>query len=259
MLLSIDIGNTNVVLGVSSGNEILHHWRIRTVRDITPDELGVVVSGLLGSEGLVPELIRHSIICCVVPPVLKTFVHLCRGYFRHEPLIVGPEIDIGMPNLYDNPKEVGVDRLVNAVAAYRKYSTALVIVDLGTATTFDCVTRDGSYMGGAISPGIWISAEALFQKTAGLPRIQILQKPESVIARDTINSMNSGIIYGYAGLVDGIVNRMKKECGGKIRVVATGGLAPILSEVSDTIDHVEPLLTLEGLISIAERNMKRIV
>jgi type III pantothenate kinase len=169
-------------------------------------------------------------------------------------MIVGPGLKTGMPIQYDNPREVGADRIVNAVGAYEKYHTALVVVDFGTATTFDYISEEGAYIGGAIAPGVLISCEALFQKASKLPRVEIFARPKSVIAKDTISSMNVGIIYGYAGLVDGIVKRMKEECGEGPTVVATGGLAPLISDISETIDHVEEFLTLQGLMTIFKKN-----
>lgn len=254
MLLCIDIGNTNVVLGVTDSNKILKHWRIRTEKGITSDELGVLVDSLFRSVGMTLIDIKHAIISCVVPPLLNTFKAFFQHYLNIKPMIVGPEIDVGMLNLYNNPKEVGIDRIVNAVAAYDKYHKALVIIDFGTATTFDYVSQEGSYVGGAIAPGVLISCEALFQKTSKLPRVEPLVRPTGAIGRDTVGSMNVGIIYGYAGLVDGIVNRMKKESGEEVTVVATGGLAPLICDVAETIDHVEEFLTLEGLMLIFERN-----
>ena len=253
-LLCIDIGNTNIVLGVAEQSRILDHWRIRTERDITADEMGILVQNLFRNFDLEMEAIKHMIVSCVVPPLLNTMVVFGRRYFHIEPMIVGPATKTGMPNLYDNPKEVGADRIVNAVAAYEKYRTAMIIVDFGTATTFDYVSEDGAYQGGAIAPGVVISSEALFQKASKLPRVEIFARPKSVLAKDTISSMNVGIIYGYAGLVDGIVNRMKKEVGKNLKVIATGGLAPLISEISETIDLVEEFLTLEGLIILFKRN-----
>jgi type III pantothenate kinase len=254
MLFCIDIGNTNIVLGVTNQDRILHHWRIRTEKDFTPDNLGILVSNLFQSAGISFSDIRDTIVSCVVPPLLNTVEEFSRRYFSIKPVIVGPGLKTGMPIQYDNPKEVGADRIVNAVGAYEKYRTALVIVDFGTATTFDYISGEGAYVGGAIAPGALISCEALFLKASKLPRVEIFNKPKAVIARDTVSSMNVGIIFGYAGLVDGIVNRMKRESGENVTVVATGGLAPVICEVSETIDHVEEFLTIEGLMSIFKKN-----
>lgn len=250
----MDIGNTNTVIGVVNGDKILHHWRIRTEPEVTSDELAIVVSNLFAIDGVQREHITEMIISCVVPPLLNSAEEFAEHFFGLVPLVVGEDTKTGMPILVDNPREVGADRVVNAVAAYEKYKTGLVVVDFGTATTFDYVSHEGTYMGGAIAPGVVISCEALFQKASKLPRVEIFRQPSSVIGKDTISSMNVGIIHGYAGLVDGIVKRMKKETGKDLTVVATGGLAPIICEVSETIEHVEPFLTLEGLIIIHKRN-----
>lgn len=254
MLLCIDIGNTNIVFGVTDKNEILHHWRIRTQKAVTSDELGITVSNFFESVGLKSADISNIIVTSVVPALLNTVEQLSNRYFRIKPMIVDHGTNTGMLIRYDNPREVGSDRIVNAVGAYEKYRRGLIVIDLGTATTFDYISKDGHFMGGPIAPGVLISCEALFQKASKLPRIEIFSQPDHIITKDTVSSMNAGIIYGYAGLIDGIVNRIKKESGEDLTVLATGGLASLICDVSETIDHVEEFLTLQGLIAIFEKN-----
>ena len=254
MLFCIDIGNTNIVLGVTDSDRIVYHWRIRTEKEITADELGIMVANLFQSVGMRMEQVKNTIVSCVVPPLLNTVQEFSLRYFSTKPIIVGPGLKTGMPVQYDNPREVGADRIVNAVGAYEKYRKALIVVDFGTATTFDYISQDGVYMGGAIAPGVLISCEALFQKASKLPRVEIFARPKRVIAKDTVSSMNVGIVYGYAGLVDGIVRRIKKESGEGPTVIATGGLASLISDVSETIDCVEEFLTLQGLMTIFKKN-----
>ena len=253
MLLVIDVGNTNTVLGLFDGAELVHDWRIRTVVDHTVDEYGMLIYNLYKTSRISSRKIRDIIISCVVPPMLNILEPLCRKYFSLKPLIVGPGVKTGMPIFYDNPKEVGADRIVNAVAGYEKYKQDLIIVDFGTATTFDYVSARGEYMGGCITPGIMISSEALFERAAKLPRVE-LSKPRSIVAKDTVSSMQAGIIYGYAGLVDGICERMKAEVKSNPLVVATGGLAKIVAPETRNINVVDDMLTLEGLRIIYLRN-----
>ena len=255
MLFCIDIGNTNVVLGVlDEKGQVIGHWRVRTEKNSTADELGITIRNLFGSSGIEMEVVSDIIISCVVPSLLNALEEFSNRYFDIKPMIVGPGLKTGMPIKYDNPKEVGADRIVNAVAAYEKYRTALIIVDFGTATTFDCVSKDGAWIGGAIAPGVIISCEALFEKASKLPRVEIFASPKNVIGKDTISSMNVGIVYGFVGLVDGIVNRIKKEMGHESKVIATGGIAPLIFKESDTIDHIDDFLTLEGLMINHKRN-----
>jgi type III pantothenate kinase len=256
MLLCIDIGNTNIVAGVFKGCKLKNHWRIRTERDMTSDELAVLINNLFMPAQISLKSISNTIISCVVPPLLNTFKEFCHLYLDLEPMVVSTDIETGMIINYDNPKEVGADRIVNAVAAYSKYKTGLIVVDFGTATTFDYISPEGAYEGGAIAPGIGISAEALFKKASKLPRVEIFDKPKTVIAKNTISSMNSGLIYGYACLVDGIVDRIKQEAGSNLSVIATGGLAPLIKSEAKTIDHIEEFLTLDGLKIIFELNSK---
>jgi type III pantothenate kinase len=212
MLLVIDVGNTNTVLGLYDGQDLVHDWRIRTVIDHTVDEYGMLILNLYKNSRISSKAIRDIIISCVVPPMLNILEPLCQRYFGITPLIVGPGIKTGMPIFYDNPREVGADRIVNAVAAYEKHRRALVIVDFGTATTFDYVSPKGEYMGGCIAPGIMISSEALFTRASKLPRVEF-SRPRLVITKDTISGMQAGIMYGYAGLVDGIVERNEADAG----------------------------------------------
>jgi type III pantothenate kinase len=247
MLLVIDVGNTNTVIGVFNGETLVRDWRIRTERNATEDEFSVLAVSLFAAGGIEFKDISSTIISCVVPPVVGIYDSFCKKYLNHQPTWVDAKTAAGMPILYSNPLEVGADRIVNAVAAYDKYKTSLIVIDFGTATTFDSISEKGEYIGGAISPGVMISSEALFKNASKLPRVDIFEPPESVIGRDTISSIKSGLIYGYAGLVDGIVRRMEKEMGSNPKVIATGGLASLIHHVSETIEVVEPSLTLEGL------------
>jgi type III pantothenate kinase len=253
MLLVIDVGNTNTVLGLFDGDKLVRDWRIRTVVDHTVDEYGMLIYNLYKTSRISSREIQDIIISCVVPPMLNILEPLCQKYFNIKPLIVGPGVKTGMPIFYDNPKEVGADRIVNAVAGFEKYKRDLIIVDFGTATTFDYVSNKGEYMGGCISPGIMISSEALFERAAKLPRVE-LSKPRSIVGKDTVSSMQAGIMYGYAGLVDGICERIKAEVKSNPLVVATGGLAKIVAPETKSINVVDDMLTLEGLRIIYLRN-----
>lgn len=256
MLLAMDVGNTNIMLGVYAGAELKMCWRISTEREQTEDEYGVLIRNLFQQNGFQAECIKAMIISSVVPPLRYPLERMSHKYFNIPPLIVGPGIKTGLNILYDNPREVGADRVVNSVAAIELYGGPLIIVDFGTATTFCAISEKGDYLGGAIAPGVEISMEALFMKAAKLPRVELV-RPSKVIGKDTISSMQAGAIFGFVGQVDGIVKRMIREFPQKPFVVATGGLAGLIAKESETIEEVNHLLTLEGLRIIYEMNMPR--
>ena len=256
MLLVIDVGNTNTVLGIYEGACLVDSWRIWTERDRTSDEYGILMRNLFSSRAIPMERIEAVSISCVVPPMLSMLLELCEKYFHVGPLVVDVGIQLGMPILTDTPAEVGADRIVNAVAAYHKYGKSLIVVDFGTATTFDYISPQGEYMGGAIAPGLGIASEALFIRASKLPRVE-LKRPKRVVGKNTVQSMQAGIVFGYVGLTDEIVLRMKEEVKTKPKVIATGGLAPLIASESKTIEEVDEFLTLEGLRLLYELNRKR--
>ena len=253
-LLVIDVGNTNTVLGVYRDQELIRHWRLQTHHGRTSDEHGIFLRQLFELSGLGAAEVKDAIISCVVPPMERLLVKMIRDYFACEPRVVGDQIAADMPVLYDPPSDVGADRIVNAVAAWERYKEALIVVDFGTATTFDAISAVGEYLGGAICPGISISSEALFHAASKLPRVE-LAKPPSVIGRNTVHSIQAGLLYGYIGQIREVVRRMKEELGGEARVLATGGLATFFADETDIIDVVDEFLTLEGLRLIHQRGV----
>lgn len=252
MLLAVDIGNTNIVIGAYDGQRLIASWRINTEPERMPDEYAVLLDGLLRYAQLSLRDVSALVLCSVVPALTTTFDELTRQYCQREPIIVGPGTRTGVKILYENPREVGADRIANAVAAFHLYGGPAIVIDFGTATTFDALSADGEYLGGAIAPGLTISADALFQRAARLYRVE-LKRPRSAIGRNTGASVQAGVIYGYVGLIEGLVARFHQEMG-PARVIATGGLAHVIARETSTIEIINPLLTLEGLRMIYEMN-----
>lgn len=261
MLLAFDVGNTNIVVGIFEGKKLIQNWRLSTDKNKSSDEYGMLLKELFDFEGLSMNDVEDVIISTVAPTVSFTLQHLVFKYFKKSAFIIGEDVDIGMAIKYDDPKQVGADRLVNAVAAREKYGVPLIIVDFGTATTFCGISQEGDYLGGAIAPGIKIAGEALFEKTAKLPRIE-LDPPDQIMCKNTVESMQSGLIYGHMGMVSYIISKMKEEIGcdpdKKINIVATGGMATMIAEGVPEIECVDRYLTLEGLQIIYERNCNNV-
>lgn len=253
MLLAIDVGNTNIVLGVFHGETLRATWRVATDVHRMPDEYGVFLLNLLPRQGLVPGDITEAVLSSVVPPMDSVFEELCQRYFGTRPLVVGPGIRTGVRICTDNPREVGADRVVNAAAAHHLYGGPLIVIDFGTATTLDAVSAEGDYLGGAIAPGIQVATEALVQRASKLPKIDMV-RPKHAIGRNTVSAMQSGIVFGYVGLLEGIVSRIRQELGGVAKVIATGGLVEVIAPETSCIETVEPNLTLIGLQLIYELN-----
>lgn len=253
MLLAIDIGNTNIVLGLLDAGKLLQQWRLATHRHYTSDECAATLHALFELAGIEPRSVTHAIISCVVPPLLPIFERTCEKSFAVSPLIVGPGMRTGMPIAVDNPPEVGADRIVNAVAAREQMGAPVIAIDFGTAITFDCVSRAGEFVGGLILPGLLVSLEALIERASKLASVELV-KPPSVIGKNTVHMLQSGMLYGYAGLVDRTVERIRAELGEEARVLATGGLAHLIAAETETIERIEPFLTLDGLRILFERN-----
>lgn len=253
MLLAVDIGNTNIALGLFDGKDLIQHWKIRSEQQKTTDEYEIILLNLLSLAQLEAKSIRSVIISSVVPPLTPVFQSLSQDFLNINPLVVGPGLKTGMSILYENPQEVGADRVVASVAAFDKYGGPAIIVDFGTATTFDVISKDGEYLGGAIAPGIQIAAEALYLKTAKLPRIEI-KKPKNAIGRTTVTSMQSGLYFGYIGLISNIIDEISNELGEGIKIIATGSFASQIYPDLVSIEYLDPYLVLEGLRIIHDRN-----
>lgn len=254
MLLVFDIGNSNIVLGTYEGKKLLKHWRISTDRQKTGDEYGMLINNLFHFQGIRMTDIEAIVISSVVPPLIVPMIKMCERYFHLRPLIVGPGVKTGIRLKYENPREIGADRIVNVVGAYEQYGGSLIVIDIGTATTFDVVAPNGDFLGGVIAPGIGITAEALFMRAAKLPRIELVT-PKTVVNRNTISGMQAGLIFGFVGQIDEIVRRIKEEMKMEMTVVATGGYARMIQRESKTIDKIDHFLTLTGLRVLYERNM----
>ena len=253
MILVVDVGNTNTVLGVYDGDQLIANWRLESKKQRTADEYMLFVRSLMVASDLEPDRFGGSILSSVVPPLTSTFVELVRKLFSVEPLVVGPGLKTGMPILYDNPKEVGADRIVNAVAAYEQFRQGLIAVDFGTATTFDVISPRGEYLGGAIAPGLGIAHDALFYRASKLPRVE-LTAPARAIGKNTVESMQSGLFFGFVALVDGMVRRISGELDFEVKVIATGGIARSIAAATETIEQVDEHLTLRGLKILYDRN-----
>ncbi len=253
MLLVIDIGNSHTVLGVYDGDECLNHWRCASDRKKTEDEYAVLLLDMLKTGGISFSDITAAAVSTTVPPLVDIWQKLCRKYLQVKPLVVSVDIRTDLPILLDNPREIGPDRIVNSVAGRAKYGNSLIVIDLGTATTFDCVSAQGEFMGGVIAPGLAVSADALCNSTARLPRVEF-DVPQKALATNTVQALQSGLVYGFAGLLDGIVRRLKAEMGGEVKVIATGGLSSTISQAAETVDLVDSMLTLDGLKILYELN-----
>jgi type III pantothenate kinase len=256
MLLAIDIGNTNITLGLYKGDEQVSAWRLATVHDRMPDEYGLQLLGLLEQADCTVDDVESSVLASVVPPLTSTFIQACDKYLNQNPLVVDAGVRTGLQIRYEDPKHtLGADRVADAVAVQHLYSVPACVVDFGTATTFDAISAKGEYLGGAIAPGIGIASDALFQRTAKLPRVE-LTPPPSVIGRNTVHAIQAGLIYGYVGLVEGVVERFREELGEDMTVIGTGGLATLIAAETEVIQHLAPWLTLDGMRIIWEMNQE---